>query len=511
MTNTTAPRFRRVATAFLWIFAVVYAAVFIQIFLFNGSYSYSPWLQLVLLLGWVAGLCVCFAAGLRFRQLLTRYRYAVLAACLLFVFMVQLWVGVQTKQVALYDYGQVLNGAMVFATEGDGAAFAPYSSYFHYFTNNVWAFMLWQALFGALRAMGLACFYEAAIVVCHLLFTVTILFTFLYLERSFGKTAAFFSLLFFLAYLPVYLQSSVAYTDTMSIWAAPVALYLNQRAKTAGQLWRRLALWGGMGFLLGLAFQIKATAAIVGVALVLEMALLGRGRLLLQQLLAGGAFFASAVMLFNLWAYATMLDPQRLEKESAPLTFWLMMGLQGDGSFNADDEWVVTDRSGGRETMLESQSAEILRRLEEMGPVGYLQLLHRKTVRTFGSGNAEIYYSLNMQPEDTGRFIYRFIIPGGRLFAVYNNLAQAVYLSFYVFALAGAAWALRRKQAPWLANIAPFLALVGFFAFMMLWESNHRQLINQWPLFVMVAAAGAPPLARALQALPGRVRKFIEK
>ena len=42
----------------------------------------------------------------------------------------------------------------------------------------------------------------------------------------------------------------------------------------------------------------------------------------------------------------------------------------------------------------------------------------------------------------------------------------------------------------------PPLALCGFWLFMMLWESNHRQLVNQWPLWLILAAEGLFLLAQ---------------
>lgn len=102
-------------------------------------------------------------------------------------------------------------------------------------------------------------------------------------------------------------------------------------------------------------------------------------------------------------------------------------------------------------------------------------------------------------PDDPGRFVYQIITSEGRLWRYFDIASQAVYLSFYVFGVAGAAIALLKKKKEYLQNIAPFLALLGFYAFMMLWESNHRQLVNQWPLFIIAAAAGAAMLCRSLQ------------
>lgn len=47
-------------------------------------------------------------------------------------------------------------------------------------------------------------------------------------------------------------------------------------------------------------------------------------------------------------------------------------------------------------------------------------------------------------------------------------------------------------------KFAPFVALIGFYIFMMLWESNCRQLVNQWSLYVMCASIGYSKLMHSI-------------
>lgn len=474
----------------LALFTAVFFGIFVQIFLANSAFGYSPLLQTALLCVWLlfcAG--IVWAAHKKIDCLVT-HRYQVLALAVLALFAIQVTVGILTEQQVDHDYGKVFNGALIYVQQGDCDAFAMYKNYYHHFTNNTAPFLLLVGVFSAVKALGLSCYYQAAILLGHLLFAVAVAATFWYLDHAFGAKAALLSLVFWLCFLPVWFQSSILYTDTMTIAAVPLLLCLWEKSKQANAQ-KKLVWWAAMGLLLMAGAELKATALLCGIAIFCEALLSGKPKQTLAALLVIALVFTGASAAFNSYTYDKVLDRQRVYNESMPVTYWLMMGLMGDGSYNPTDEWVITCSVTGLAERKAVNLEVIKERLREMGPVGYLQLLHRKTCRTFGSGNGEVNYLLCRGPLYPQRMIYRFISTEGGWFRYFDNLAQCVYLSFYLLAVAGAALAFRRSEKTYLHHTAPFFALMGFFAFMMLWESNHRLLVNQWPLFIIAAAAGA--------------------
>lgn len=478
--------------AFLALFFLVYLAVFIQIVFFNSAFGYSPLLQIVLLLFWFAFLAVATGFVLRKQTFLLQHKTKLLWMVILFIFLVQLYVGVVTKQQLDHDYGKLYNGAVIFATEGANSPnFTGYSQYFHHFTNNAGLFLFLQALFRIMHLLGLTCFYEVFIVIGHLCFCGAIFFTFKYLNKAFGAGAALASLLFYLFFLPVYFQSSIAYTDTYTIWIPPLVLYLAKSAQTTKRKSTSALLFVAIGCILALGNEIKTTVLITGIALVFQTILHRESwKQKVAVLLAAVIAFLGVSALAYRYTYTVLLSEERVQQEAWPITYWLMMGLEGDGSYNHTDEWVITAQAPTLQTRSTLCTEHIKGRLQAMGPAGYLQLLHRKTCRTFGSGNADVCYLLVRQPDNPNHWVYQIVSTNGRLYRYFDNFSQAVYLSFYLFALAGVAYALKNRSKHYFQNIAPFLSLVGFFFFMMLWESNHRLLVNQWPLFIIAAAAG---------------------
>ena len=124
----------------------------------------------------------------------------------------------------------------------------------------------------------------------------------------------------------------------------------------------------------------------------------------------------------------------------------------------------------------------------------------RKTARTFGAGNGEIYYSLSRGPLQPGHAVYSYILEDGPHFRLFNNAAQCVYLSFYILGIAGALTPVRKKGAPAVCAVGCAGGVLPVHAAV---ESNHRQLVNQWPLYWAAAAAGLAALGSfAAQRLP---------
>ena len=474
---------------FVWgVYGVLYAAIFLAVLFHNVIFDYRPLFQLMLMAAWGIVLAGALFLYAKQRDWVLAHRRRILAGVLLTVFFVQLAVGLSTVPNPMYDHGKVFHGAVVFATERNGEAFDVYESYLHHYPNNLGEFLLLQLLFRALTAVGFTDYYFAACLVGHLLFALMIAAGFAYLDELAGGDCALFFLLLTVCFVPVYFQSTVSYTDTYSVWVIPCVLLCALRASRAAALRGRI-LWGALaGACLGLGWQIKVTVLIAAVALAAQILFSGRLRRAVPALAAAAVMALGINAAFGVWADELVLDPSRVG-EAMPVTHWLMMGLQGDGSYSSYDEWFITC-SVPYDQRVDNNLRVIRERLEEMGPGGYLRLLYRKTCRTFGSGTADMSYSYQYQDDSPpAGWVYELVLENGRFYALYNNLSHSMYLVLTLLGAAGAFLALRAKS-PLLARFAPPLALCGFWLFMMLWESNHRQLVNQWPLYLILAAQG---------------------
>ena len=454
-----------VCKAGLALCAALLMMIFAVAWLWDTAFSFSPLVQGCLLAAWLCGLLAAWVAAQRSGLLdaLVRRRWQLLAVVVLAVACAQFSVGLATRQTLTDDYGSVVNGALLYAQQGRSAAFAQqYQWYLNHWPNNRGIFFLLALFFRVLTALGfggqwynrhgvpgpsqfcpgrrvhicvsgprvrrqgVACFSAALCAVCACVFS-----------------------------------SSVAYTDTLSIWAAPAALFLWQLGRDAGRLRTRLAAWAGCAVCLGVGYEIKGSVGIVLVALCCEALVCLPWRRTLAALAVLGCGFVLVHGAAGLvYTRSGVVTPELRQTAEMPTAFWVMMGLgEPDGAYSVADEREIMYRQTKEER--QAYAAQVIRsRLDEKGAAGLPAFLMRKTARTFGAGNGEIYYSLSRGPLQPGHAVYTFILEDGPHFGLFNNAAQCVYLSFYVLGAAGALAALRRRGMP--PVCAPWRRWPGF-------------------------------------------------
>ncbi len=471
-------------------YGLLFTSILFLILFFNYSFDYNPVVQL----GFIGFECIGLILFLFFfrmnREIILKHRYKLLSGVILFTFAVQMAVTMNMVQNPLYDHASVFYGRVEYATNGITDTFRPYSGYIHHYSNQRGIFLFLRGVFKIRQFFGITQYYTVSAVVGHIMFAVMITFTFLYVEELSCSDRAIFSLLLYIIFLPVYFQSSVSYTDTYSVWGIPVFLFLATKALKSAKIKTKIFYGCIAGFFMGLCMQIKVTVAISVIAFVIHTIFSGTNYKHYTSVFAS-CFFAILFVsiVFNRIAKNTVIEEHR-KYEALPFTHWIMMGLQMDGSYSGYDEWNITGSVPGPERM--AKNIEVIKeRLTEMGPTGYIHLLYKKTCRTFGCGNGEMWksYKYSKEHDNCPNMIYQLIFENGVYYRWYNNISNSVYLLFNILAVAGVLIMIIKKQQHKI-NYIPYLSLIGFWMFMMLWESNHRQLINQWPIYIIVAATG---------------------
>lgn len=478
------------------IYTLLFAAVMVIVRIFNTVYIYNPAVQGVLIAIWCAVICTSFCVFKKHREWIVKNRYRLLAACALFLFALQIFISSQLVKNQMYDCGKVVNGAIYYVQKGKDRGFRVYDGYLHHYTAQMGEFLIVRQILKIAAAVGIEDFYGVLFVTGHLLFSITLVCTFFYLEENFSSESAVVSLFVFLAFAPFYFQSSVPYTDTFSIWAPPAFLLFASRGLRAENMGKKAAYCALASLLIGLGMQVKVTAGIAAIAFLIQVLVNHLNKRELTAIaLSFGVIFAVNTA-FTGWKYSTVLEESR-KHEDTPITHWIMMGLQGDGTYNSDDEWVITGGAVGTQAKIDKNIEVIKERLAKMGPKGYARLIFQKTCATFGCGNRMMWYNYLYRDECRPlNLVYNIVLENGRYNKIFNHLSQSFYVVMNILGVLGGALMLLKKDED-IKKFAPFVALIGFYIFMMLWESNCRQLVNQWSLYAICAAVGYTKLSEA--------------
>lgn len=392
-----------------------------------------------------------------------------------------------------WDLEAVYRGAELMATGGD---FTAYSSehclrdYFYIYPNNFGAMLLLSLWFKALSIFGVRDFYTAAVTLNLLTVTATMLVSCYAARRLYGDAAGLSVSVMFLC-SPLLFSGPVFYTDTLSMCfpAAAFALFLSARDAPAR---RALPLCAAGALLLAAGGAVKAGALVLIPAAAIELFVRGKWRRAVPFL----AVTLSAALAVNFAVGAVReryLDSGKLACERMPASYWLALGLSGEGGY--DNEIFSAARSIRDPA---ARDAAMWRRVREgvagNGPSGTAALLFRKAGRTLGDGTYGLGDFLDDSPlRETGP--HRFLLPGSSGYPLYSGVAGGFLLAALLLSL----FSLRRSRDS-AETLTPQLFLLGITLLYMVWENNGRAAPGIVPLLFVAASGGLANIGRKLAA-----------
>ena len=191
------------------------------------------------------------------------------------------------------------------------------------------------------------------------------------------------------------------------------------------------------------------------------------------------------------------------ENQSCSAAHYLMMGanVESNGRWTEEDA-AFSSSFATREERMWGNLEEWARRVSEMGPVGIVKLLVKKTVNNYldgtfwWEGEGSFYVEVQGDNPDLQDFFNightkNWIAGSSENPTPYFMLAQGVWL----FALLGCTLGLL-KRTPSAAEVVACTALLGLSAFLLVFECRARYLFLYAPLFMIVSALGWQAFAR---------------
>lgn len=197
-----------------------------------------------------------------------------------------------------------------------------------------------------------------------------------------------------------YLGTSYYYTITLSlvfVMGFIVLIFKNTdkeaastEAKAKGTAWNVWIRWIAAGILLGIAYEIRATAIIFAVAaliyavyhMVFFATKTERGKIAGCIVITALPFLLTVgVLSVSMRSYIGIDTTDT----AFPTTHWLMMSLTEPGGHNAEDE-AYTASFATKEEKKAAVRERMVQKLHDMGLQGYAKLVKTKICRTFGDG-----------------------------------------------------------------------------------------------------------------------------
>ena len=414
----------------------------------------------------------------------------VLLAAAVFYFLVQLGMAAVLRFDPITDAEQCFTAAGIIADGGVLSDIERPTIYFSRYPHNLGMVYLLAAIFRLFGALGWADRYMQAALVCSLLFTLGLMCAARACRRMGGVAAQTRMLILFASCLPMLYCTSELYTDAFSLAFPMTSVYCclrlrDSRTSRGRVLW---ALLFGLSAFVGA--QIRFTAIIAAIACLIALALERRGRALLGAALALALCFAVGGAAMDRIT-DTQIPRETIEQNELPKLHYIAMGLpihedEGYGQYG-DGGWLkFSTRIKDPDERRAALRTQVIDRVYYLRyPDRLLNLLSRKNLSTFGTGTFVLNEIIEGDAHEPDNAVKQVIFSQGRCYRAYAHLTTALLLAQMLLACAACVQALRRRCA----DAAPlFIALVGIFLFLCMWETRGRYFFQYVPVLLCAGA-----------------------
>lgn len=360
------------------------------------------------------------------------------------------------------------------------------NNYFSQVPNNYGLTILTYWFLRLLTLFGVpaSCFMRAVQLLNLLFLDLSLLFVFLFVRKVRGKSAALFLLLFSALSPYPYVWAPYYYTSTTSMMFACAAVFLWLCACGSASRKKQCLLAALLGILCVTGFKVRATSLIAYIAILLFWSIRHERGSLKKHLRPILVFLASAFLAFLCWkGIVRHYAPFDTRDTALPVTHFMMMGTQGDGSFYMDDLRYTTSLPTAEEKLSGTLSV-IRKRLSENGFAGNVRLLLAKQLNCWADGT-DSFVTESAHCTDFNRLHTYIIGSKSGFLAAYSQTFRGLQL---LFTCMYCILTLAKKRTDSMFLIA--LNLLGGMVFHLLWEAGAVYSIAFTFFSYAVAAEG---------------------
>jgi hypothetical protein len=382
-----------------------------------------------------------------------------------------------------WDFGEVVKNAGVVLQGGE------LSDYFTKYPNNIFLVCL-LVVIGSVFSPDLEIFQYFNI------FAIT-LSHFLIFKISYkiaGHSVGLISLFATVLYFPYIFYAPIVYTDIISLLflLIPLNLLIRKDGTFKGNI---LTIFiASIVFSLGMLLKGSLIIFVIAFSLILFLYLKKWMKIMFLVPFLTLFLFNS---LFNIFIYENgIINKQKVEKYSFPVTHWLMMGQNKErfGKYAAEDV-ILTDKllkTTTKDHVKEIHINELKKRIKEKGLSGNIRYSMEKLTHTWTDGT---FYSLNKirrLPEHPENYKQLMDFKSGHIIQSFARIQHLLILAGIVL------FAIRTKERNEFYTFS-LLSVIGFFFFFILWEARSRYLVSLTPLLIMISCVGYSVLLKQAQ------------
>ena len=385
------------------------------------------------------------------------------------------------KVFPTWDFGIVFREATDFSGKIDNI------DYFCRYPNNIPILILLKGIFYIFKLLNIKQYINIGIAVNIFAIDLSILMLVLVVKEILGKEKAFFTL-FFIALMPIiYLAVPIFYTDTLSMPFAIMVLYLYLKLKKQQNMRNRIIYSVLIGIITIIGMNIKATVGIIFIAiLIYEIVLNKKTNIKFYTLLSLGTIIVLIISEILVFKYLFKYS-DKLYNESFSITHYIMMSLDGNGTYSFIDE-NFTASFKTREEKTKANIEEINKRIKKYNTLAKkIKFITSKEIIIWDDGTYNMPSLLNKGHVNTGK-IQDLIYKDND---IYIYISQIQRVSMMILLVISSLYKEKKEEElKDTINVISRISILGLILFFTFWEIRSRYIINYIPIFTLIQILG---------------------
>ena len=362
-------------------------------------------------------------------------------------------------------------------------------TYFSRCTNNRFPMLFLSGILSIGYKIGLSDAYYFVLVyqVIHIVITAICLYYLAGGNRTENSPANALTVLMLLfLFTPIWGNIAFFYTDQLNFGYSIIAYTLIYMAvhENYGK-YAKMFLGIAGGAVWAIAFQIKVTSIISLFAVIIILFLRNKFKNNIRLMLAFGIAFVLVLTAGEMRVRALPCE-ENVERDSDPVLYWVALGLHGDGSYAANQDFAVqcelAENKAEREKLVEQKLTEEWRQFFDG------EHIVAKIRCNFASGDVGASGYMTY-PYKSNNIVHELISWDGAYFWKYACLSTSYLFAIFLLMAIGAFSGASGKKMDFTV-MSGYVTTFGIMLFLMLWEAQNKQLFNQTGWILLAAAYG---------------------
>lgn len=378
-----------------------------------------------------------------------------------------------------FDLGEIYN--IIDESIINGENICEYE-YFNRFTNNGLLGLTLKIIFSVMNFFNNSNYYIGGIIFNVIIIDLSIFLMYKFVKKTFGKGSGILVVFLGLLTIPLHMYASYFYTDTISmIFPLSILLiYLRYLDNNCDRRKKYLYILL-IGVISGIGFMFKSTVLLTVISIILYDTFIRNPKNIKYTSVMVIIIAITVLLVYQLLYLTNIIDRKKVEEKSFPYSYWLLIGLNSQGSFDSYEDYNEVKKISGIDRKKEYISDKIVYKIKYGTEKKILhKIIEYNIKKTWGDPTYFVYTKLSGESINNDEKLDIYINSG-----IKKNIDEFMKINHFLMLILVIISGFKFKNKDDIITI-PKITIIGLALFLMVFESRSRYLVNYIPFLLIL-------------------------